>query len=373
MINKKGESMRSELCEKFSPTFGTENQCHYYIEQSKKSVCGLCKLPENYRCIAEIADKPLPLSHSSIQDFMTCPRLFYYKQVRGIQVKNAHMGMPLKLGKLWDTVLQWYLGDKTVGIQEVVDDYDIPEHGVESIKALYKAYRDLGIKVEEGGRLQAPVNLYIEDFGHGVWTWGNGSAVRLLVRGFYDRKYDGYFVENKLSSRPDNYLDIYLIQSQCATYFLADPNLEYCIMEVARTPALKITKREEDDIAAFGERVYNDVMARPAYYFMGYNKDTHTYGKKFFRNEFDLTDVRDRYKIIFMNIHEALMCDAFIRNDRSCKNTFPGQSCDYLGICRFNTMSEDVYQVREKLVWVEPVPADPLEQTELVLTKGESR
>jgi hypothetical protein len=302
---------------------------------------------------------------------MTCPRLFYYKQVRGIQVKNAHMGMPLKLGKLWDTVLQWYLGDKTVGIQEVVDDYDIPEHGVESIKALYKAYRDLGIKVEEGGRLQAPVNLYIEDFGHGVWTWGNGHAVRLLVRGFYDRKYSNYFAENKLSSRPDNYLDIYLIQSQCATYFLADPNLEYCIMEIARTPALKITKREEDDIAAFGERVYNDVMARPAYYFLGYNKDTHTYGKKFFRNEFDLDDVQGRYKRLFINIYEALMCDGFYRNDRSCKNVFPGQACDYLGICRFNTMSEDVYQVREKLVWIEPAKAEPLKQEELDLTRGD--
>lgn len=366
--------MRSELCEKFSPTFGTDNLCHYYIEQSKKSVCGLCKLPENYRCIAEIADKPLPLSHSSIQDFMTCPRLFYYKQVRGIQVKNAHMGMPLKLGKLWDTVLQWYLGDKTVNIQGVVDDYDIPEHGVESIKALYKAYRDLGIEVEEGGRLQAEVRLYIENFGKGVWTWErvNNTPARLLVRGYYDRKYDGYFVENKLSSRPDNYLDIYLIQSQCATYFLADPNLEYCIMEVARTPALNITKREEDDIAAFGERVYNDVMSRPAYYFLGYNKDTHTYGKKFFRNEFDLKDVEGRYRRIFINIRDALIYDSFYRNDRSCKNTFPGQSCDYLGICRFNTMSEDVYQVREKLVWVEPAPDDPLEQTELVLTKGGS-
>jgi hypothetical protein len=143
-------------------------------------------------------------------------------------------------------------------------------------------------------------------------------------------------------------------------------------MEIARTPDLKITKREENDIAAFGERVYNDVMSRPAHYFIGYNKDTSTYGKKFFRNEFDLTDVRDRYKIIFMNIHEALTCDRFIRNDRSCANTFPGSKCDYLGICRFGTMSEDVYQIREKIAWIEPAPADPLEQTELVLTKGES-
>ena len=339
-----------ERCADYNPTFVSGNSCFYYEKQSNGRICGLCKHSDHYRCLADLGVKPLPLSHSAVQDFLICKRLFYIKNILGLQVRNSHVGNPLKMGALWDRVLQWYYGNKEINIQEIIDEYDIAEENVAIVRGLYRAYRDLNVLIEDGGEFQARVNMVIDDFGDGVKEWGNGEKVKLLVRGFYDRKYDRYFVENKLSSRPDGYLDTFFIQSQIGTYFLGDPKLEYCIMEVVRTPSLRITKGEElsENYKGYENRVYEDVMGRPGHYFVGWNKETRTYGKKFYRTEFDLDEIRDRYKSVFKEIYDSIWYDSWYKNDRSCRGIMPGMQCDYIGICRYNNFSESVYTMKEK-------------------------
>jgi hypothetical protein len=213
-----------------------------------------------------------------------------------------------------------------VNLQEKIAEYDIEEVEVQKVKALYKAWKELGIKVEEGYELQAKIDMLVPF--EEKQCWGTGEPVELHVRGFYDRKYSTCFVENKMSGRPDNYLDLFFIQSQVGTYFLADPKLESVIMEIVRTPDLRMTKKEEDSPETYGNRTYHDIISRPAYYFIGYNSEKNTYGKKFYRTEFDLQDVLDRYKHIFREIHEACALGGFFKNDRACKNILPGISCE---------------------------------------------
>jgi hypothetical protein len=171
------------------------------------------------------------------------------------------------------------------------------------------------------------------------------------VTGFYDRKYEKSFVENKLSGRPDNYSDPWFIESQIATYFLADPSLEYVVMEIARTPDLKSTGKFKDESPdEYSERCYQDILSRPSHYFMGYNQETHRYGRKFHREEFNLQEVKDRFIHIFREYWEARQFSGWFKNSRSCSNILPGIACDLLGVCRYNTMSEDTYQIRKRVL-----------------------
>ena len=339
--------MTESRCNDFSPTFDNVNSCHYYAEQHSGKVCGFCKKPTRYRCINDLGYRPLPLSHSGVQNFLTCHHLFYLTQILGITTRNSHISRPMKMGTLWDAVMQYALGDKTmVDLQAKIEEYDIGEVEVQKVKALYKAWKEIGIKVDEGYELQAKIDMQV-DFDE-KQCWGTGEPVELRVRGFYDRKYPNYFVENKMSGRPDNYLDLFFIQSQVGTYFLADPNLESVVMEIVRTPDLRMTKKEEDSPETYGNRTYHDIINRPAHYFIGYSSEKNTYGKKFYRTEFDLVDLLDRYKHVFREIHEACALGGFYKNDRACRNILPGIQCDMLGVCRYGTVSGEVYTIKDK-------------------------
>jgi hypothetical protein len=273
--------------------------------------------------------------------------------VRGIQTVDTAKSVPLKLGTLWDKVLQKHLGGKIYNdlgeettIPEVINQYQIKPMDVAKVKGLFRAYKALEIVVEPDYDLQAKIDLKIP-FDK---IWQVNLPVELLVTGFYDRKYATSFVENKLSGRPDMYFDSYFIQSQVGTYFLADPTLESCLMEVVTVPDLKHTgKNKEETADEFQERIYQDVIGRPSHYFKGYDSTTHKYGKRYYRSEFDLDDLKARYLHIFREIFDARITDGFYRNDKVCNNVLPGISCDMLPICRnSNKMSEDNFQIRKK-------------------------
>lgn len=337
-------------CGKFCPNTQF-TACQYYEEAENELENGFCSLPDFYRCLAT-TKKVIPLSYSSVSDFLTCHHLYYLKAIRGVRTKDEAVSSPLKMGTLWDKVLQKYLGGKIYDdagqettIPDIINTYQIDPMDVAKVKGIYRAYKDLEITVEPGYDLQAKIDLVIP-FDK---VWGDRTPVELLVTGYYDRKYPTSFVENKFSSRPDNYFDTYFLQSQIGTYFLADPELEYCIMEVVRVPDLKHTGRFKDEGPEdYQERIYQDVISRPSFYFPGWNFATRRYGKKYYRNEFNMEDLRSRYLHIFREIFDARVMDGWYRDDRACNNILPGISCDMLSCCRNGVMSENVYQIRKK-------------------------
>ena len=330
-------------CPDFTPN-NNFHACFYYDPADNPAEMGYCKQSIKYfRCLADVKVRSLPLSHSSVQDFLTCHHLFYLKKLRGIEIKNAATSSPIKCGKLWDTVKQVHLGEGNVQtIKNVINSYEILDKDIAKVKGIYRAYEKLEINVDPDFELQAPINQFLDFDGS---LWAGKVPVKLLITGFYDRKYPNHFTEDKFTSRPDNYLDPFFIQSQVATYFLADPNLQSVTMEIVRSPDLKSTgKNKEEDPVTYGERVFQDVISRPSHYFIGYDRDTNRYGKKFFRSEFDLESVQSRFVHILREIYGAMIFDGWYKSDKSCGAVLPGIPCDMKPICRYNNMSESIYQ-----------------------------
>lgn len=364
-------------CSKFDPTFDNRECSHYqYPEDSKMNIidgqCGMCKLPDNYQCEPDIT-RTIPLSHSSSGDWCICHFLCYLRKIRGIEVKPQFLSNAIKAGQLWDTCLQKYLGGDA-SPAKVIEKYEIPDMVVAKVRAVYDAYKELEIQVDEGYELQAKIDVelevslpecsFIPNIRVGkedvnLWALrdqqqesGRSWKFPLYVNGFYDRKYPTYFAENKLSGRPENYLDPRYIQSQNGTYFLTDPNLEYCIMEVVRFPQLKELKatksRGEETPDQMYQRCYDDILSRPSYYFLGLNKQTHRYGKRFYRGEFDLKEIETRYQQIVMEMKMAQWSGCWYKNWKACGQVFPGIPCEYQTVCSTGNISDEMFTIRGK-------------------------
>src|SRR5512145_3265050 len=255
------------------------DHCKFHVPAKSETDVGYCNQPDKYRCLHDVNNHKLniPLSYSSVSDYLTCHRLYYLKAIRGIVTRPAYIGAALKLGTLWDRALQKHLGNTEINIPAIIKEYEISDRDVAKVRGLYRAYKALDIQVEPGYQLQAEVNLKLS-FDK---AWTNGSPIELPVTGFYDRKYSNGFEEDKLTGHPTNYIDTWFIRSQVATYFLADPSLEYCIMKPVRTPDLRSTGRFKDESPnAYEERIYQDIISRPSFYFTGWDKQRRTYGKK---------------------------------------------------------------------------------------------
>ena len=373
----------SSKCFQFQPSFDNR-ECDYYQYAEDASMvsipgeCGYCKRPDTYRCVADIT-RTIPLSHSSVSDFLTCHYLYMLKKIIGVEVRPAHLSTPLKAGKLWDCTKQFYLGAKVIhdrgGITfkspwDVINHYEIDPRTIAKVRGLFKAYKELEITVEPGYELQAEVNLnydialpptsFVPSIHVGaeavnLWDARNMQAAddrtwtfSLKVSGFYDRKYSDHFCEDKLSGRPEFYLDPFYIQSQNSTYFLADPKLEWCLMEVTQFPQQKELKKKEESPEELFKRVYDNVLSRPSNFFMGWDSKKRMYGKKMWRTEFNLESTVERYKQVVIEIQAARWSGGFYKNEKVCNNIYPGIPCDMRKICVNGNISEGLYRIKGK-------------------------
>lgn len=315
-----------------------QTDCFYNMPVDGEA--GFCKMPQYYRCIEDVKRMIVPLSYSSMSNFLTCHNLFYLRNIRGIEMIESKVSSAIKMGVLWDVCLQKLLGGD-IRIKDTIETYEIENIDIARVKGLFRAYKELGIEVPPGYEMQhrfkKMIKIY-DDEAH-----GENSGV--LINGIFDRKYENSFAENKLSSRPNYYFDIFFIQSQIGAYFLADNKLEWVDMEVVRTPALKSQQEEQPE--EYEERVFTDAISRPSFYFIGYNKNKRSYGRKFYRSEFNLDEILQRFKSVSREIHEACALGGFYKNDRACSNILPGIACEMIGICRYNTMAENTFRIRE--------------------------
>jgi hypothetical protein len=280
----------------------------------------------------------------------------------------------MKAGKLWDCVKQKHLG-VDIDLKAVINEYEIDPYIVAKVRALYHAYKELEITVDEGYELQAKVNLTyditltpssfipsIDVNKEKINLWADrmeqsGDERKwifpLSITGFYDRKYSNYFCEDKLSGKPEFYLDPHYINSQIGTYFLADPKLEFVIMEICQMPQQKVLEEgkkriERESPEELYARVYQDILSRPSAYFIGWDRTKKRYGKKFYKGEFQLNNVVDRYKQIVLEILSARYNNGFYRNEKVCNNICPGVACEMIPICRNGNMSETMFKIRNK-------------------------
>lgn len=312
--------------------------CKHYLNSSDNLSTGLCVLTTEFCCLLDFKSNAPRLSHSSLTDWMDCKRKYWLRNIKGISVKNSAMSPAVKCGALWDTCVGVLLGqEERSRIPEVIQSYEIEPRDVAKVRALHRAWKKLDFNIDGLCKFQAE---YVKSFKY------RNTEIEFAVKGILDRKYDTWFAETKLSSKPDWYAKLFNITPQASIYFLLDDTLAYVSFEVSRLPDLKSTGKFTDESdEAYEERCLKDILSRPAYYFIGYSKDTNTFGAKYYRAEFDLDQTINRLQSVFFEIVQAADLDNYYKNYRSCYTPF---QCDYLNVCQYDTMSEEIYEIKKK-------------------------
>jgi len=321
--------------------------CQSYISVSSSTdssahAVGFCSLSDEFLCIEDTSGQFPRLSFSTVSDFLDCKRKYYLKHVKGLRLLDTAASDALKMGQLWDICVQTIVGTLPKSkIIETINQYEISEMAVAKVKAIYKAFTDLDIIIDIFCQPQDRFELVLpyDQLNH-----------RFAITRVFDRKYKNYFVESKFSGSPDYYQNLFNIIPQVGTYFASDPDMEYCIMEVVRSPGLHSKELSAEE---YQRKCYEDIMARPGWYFPGWNKTTRTFGKKFHRSEFNLDEIIERYKSVYYEITDAAARNAFYKNYKSCYRPF---HCDFIPVCLFDVVSETQFGIKPKPEINEPIP-----------------
>ena len=200
------------------------------------------------------------------------------------------------------------------------------------IGALMEAYRDLEIKrMEDLLGCQYKIHVPV----------GTTNIV-----GYADRAYPDFIVETKCSSNPAFYTQKENLTYQLGTYFMANEAWESAIVEITRLPGQKTGEGKYIDEVPeeYQKRIYSEILSRPAYYFIGWDRKSRTYGVRFWRTEFDLDEVFSTYVHVLREIEEALKRGSWWKNNLACHVPTP---CPFLPIKRTGVVSEEIYRRKE--------------------------
>lgn len=314
-------------CSMMSTRNGSD-QCVHNID-SKDDGVGFCDQPTRFRC-SENLKRTLPrLSYSGLGNYSKCSQLYYLRDILGVRYRPHHVSQALKAGILWDA---WLSGADATKMRQLIDKHQMSATLVAKVKALTKAAKALGLKLD--GKAQLRVSYPIAGYN---------------VIGYVDRAHEFGIAEDKLSSRPDFYTKRENIEDQVGTYFMAEPKWEYVDICVVRLPALKTGKGKQSDETAnqFTERIYLDIIKRPSYYFLKLNRKTGTYGVRFHRAEFDLEGLERIYTYMIAELRQTIKNNSWYPRRASC---YVPLVCDYHPICSTGVISELLYEYREHKV-----------------------
>lgn len=326
------------------------------IKQSKDLICdfynpenGLCRLNNHYRCLEDIALNSIMLSHSSIQDFLRCKRLFWYRDILGKILKPYYLSESIKMGVLYDKsqeIIHNTGKESPETMAQYYRDSKMNEYSLAKVKAVYRAYKEL---------IEPDMENLVGLQQHFMFELSDADVtcpVVTRVHGYYDILYPNYFKECKFTSSKQYYDNIFAIQSQVGTYFLANKDLEYVIMEIIETPKQRVLQsgkqRDFDETAdEYEDRIYDDIIQVPSKYFVGIDRNKNKFGLKFWRNEFDFNEISSRYKFITQEICDTIHRNSFYLNDKACY--MYNSQCEYYGICSTHGYADtSMFMDREK-------------------------
>ena len=236
----------------------------------------------------------------------------------------------IKLGAVWDKFIDsWATGnEKSFSLKPFTEKYQLWNSDVAKLKALMKAFIALDFQILGHNPITQQPTL--TDLGN------------LVVTGFIDIGFSDHMQEWKLSGRPDYLTKLESIHQQCGTYLMANPKFEYVDMMISRVPQLKTGsgKMTDESDEAFEKRIYNDIMKRPGYYFIGYRRKDRVFGKRFWRSEFDFDAITKTYLAISQEIKICLKNDFWYKNELSC---YVPQPCWFLPVKKSGVISDEIY------------------------------
>ena len=310
---------------------GNGPPCVHLLRSEKPGHPSFCNWPGGWTCIEWLKRNLNEIDYSSVQAFIQCRQKYNLKKVKGLQVKPEHQPEPLKLGKAWDEFMRGQYEPEYDYSQQIVQ-LGLNEVAWAKISALMRASSELEIQTDRKGYggCQSKIWVPIE------------STAKLIV-GAVDRVYSDHIVETKLSARPEFYQERENISLQVGTYFLGWEDWQYVDMEITRTPALKMKDGEESD--AYEARLFSDILTRPSFYFMGFNRKERTYGVRFWRSEFDLREVYFTYVTVLRELQRTLEEGSWWKNPLSCHVP---TVCEFLPIKRSGVISPEIYNQKPK-------------------------
>lgn len=303
--------------------------CKHYIN-GLKDEAGFCNKPSQFRCIEALKTHLPSVSQSAVKMFCQCRWKYYQHYIKGIELRDEYQSLPIKCGSIWDAFMDHEIKKPGVyfDVSEYKDKYQLYPSDIAKLQALMKAYRDLGIQLPPDGTTQYQV------------FYNSGDTI---INGYTDIAYEDSISEVKLSASPDFHAKLENIHLQVGTYLMTNPEWEYADMLVTRLPGTRTGKGKysNESFEEFRLRVYGDIISRPSYYFLGYNKKGKTYGKRFYRGEFNFEHLERLYNIVLKDMRFCIDNDLFYTNMLSCH--VPAQ-CGYMPIKKSGVISEKLYK-----------------------------
>lgn len=318
------------VCPMLTP--GNGLPCLHYIKPDNVEDPGFCRQSTQFRCIEAMKHKLPSISFNRLADFIHCKRRYYNSVIKGIEVKPHHLPEPIKLGRAWDAFVR-SLYNKEYDHHMDIRPLQLTEIQRAKISALQRANQDLEIqtKVDRFEGCQYKVHVPV----------GQNQIV-----GYVDIACDNYIEEFKLSARPDFYTHKENVAYQLGTYFMANERWDYADVLITRVPGLRTGwgKYSGESAQEYEERIYGDIISRPAFYFIGWDRKKRTYGVRFWRNEFDLDEIFSTWVFVFQELQDTLVRGSWYPNNLACH--VPA-ACAYLPIKRTGVVSEEIYKRKE--------------------------
>jgi len=299
--------------------------CQFYKKHWLKGQSGKCLKPDFNYCVNDFNENMVSISHTAKTLFTQCRYAFYLKYILGIQRREDQLSEPLLAGSIWDDYIGSFHSRKT---DLIYWPDSISEQLNAKLKALVKVHQQFVSPTTKQFKAQHWIKLSIDN---------------VQVAGAVDRAYSDHFVETKLSTRPDGYLKPHNMTSQLGTYFLSNPDWKYAIMEVTRMPGIYF--RNDETPEDYYKRIYQDIVKRPTYYFIGLNREEKEFGVRIDRNDINLERVEMEYKMVIREMRDCVKTNAYYHQYAACHDPF---ECPYISICDTDTVSETLFTVGGK-------------------------
>ena len=290
---------------------------------------GFCGLQDYFRCIEACKKKLAPLSYSSLIDFIHCRLRYKHRKIDGIEIRPAHLSEAMKIGMAWDTFCNTQFSLE-LKLFDTIQSLQLSPLQMAKYSALVRAFNDLEVDLDMKDLLGAQYEIGV-------------PVGDTCITGFVDRAYRDHITEVKLSGRPDFYWQRENLYYQLGTPFMTDERWKYADVQITRVPQLRTGhgRLSDESPDQYEDRIYSDILSRPAHYFIGWDRKTRTYGVRFYRSEFDLDQIFRTYVHVMDEIKDCCRRDAWYPNHLACHVPAP---CQYLPNKKSGVVSEEIYK-----------------------------
>ena len=276
--------------------------CEYKTNEVNKKSCdsfligGFCEKEEMFRCPLWIEKHEPRLSHSGITNFLRCPKMYYYSNIKGLQVKSAFESDPLKIGSAVDDYITNILmgGGRTIDSVCYVSAKGMRWKTIRTVSdaksiGIIKAFKQMidEEKIKKHYTGQKEFNIQNDGQPH--------------IKGYIDLEAkDGKsFIELKCGGNPSYYTNLFYIRSKLAVYFMSNENYVSGTIWAVRVPQIKRTGQYKNEtLDDYSARITHTMVKEPRHYFPGYSAKTKNFGVKFGRGEIDVETTIKHYKMV---------------------------------------------------------------------------